>query len=226
MTSDPSGIRTGHFSFTLSWSNSLFPEYTRLVKLSRCLPSTPSWCYSAFVLRIHQAALSLFLLNNSVCIFQIHHAAVTQYFPNTPSWSNSVCIFPLVWEIELWTLVDSQIKTCSFVQSVFNLNFSADKCKDKTFLTVWRKYLTNLICPYLLRRDRSCIHLSVLLSFHNILYATYSRDLLYYLYTIDLHYGDMAHEYSTLPFLFDVCVTMHHWYNKISNQLDATMTVY
>jgi len=166
--------------------------------------------------------------SNSVYVFQIHHAALTQYFPNTPSWSNSVCIFPLVWEIEFWTLVGWQIKTCSFVvQSVFNLNFSADKCEDKTFLTVWRKYLTNLICPYLLRRDRSCIHLSVLVSFHNILYATYSRNLLCYLYALDdLHCGDMAQEYSTLPFLFHVCVTVHHLYNKINKQLYATITIY
>jgi hypothetical protein len=60
----------------------------------------------------------------------------------------------------------------------------------------------NLICPYLLRRDHSCIHLSVLVSFPNVLYATYSRDLLCYLYTLDaLHCGDMTQKYSTLHFL-------------------------
>ena len=26
------------------------------------------------------------------------------------------------------------------------------------------------------------------------------------------------------PFEFDVCVSVHHWYNKINNQLDATIT--
>ena len=25
---------------------------------------------------------------------------------------------------------------------------------------------------------------------------------------------------------FDVCMTVHHWYNNINNQLDATVTVY
>jgi len=25
---------------------------------------------------------------------------------------------------------------------------------------------------------------------------------------------------------FDICVTVHHWYNNINNQLDATITVF
>ena len=26
--------------------------------------------------------------------------------------------------------------------------------------------------------------------------------------------------------IFDICMTVHHWYNNINNQLDATITVY
>jgi len=31
---------------------------------------------------------------------------------------------------------------------------------------------------------------------------------------------------STLPAKSDVCMTVHHLYNNINNQLDATITVY
>jgi hypothetical protein len=31
---------------------------------------------------------------------------------------------------------------------------------------------------------------------------------------------------SLLRFFFHVCVTVHHWYSSINNQLDATITIY
>ena len=32
--------------------------------------------------------------------------------------------------------------------------------------------------------------------------------------------------YTKPPYSFGVCMTVHHWYNNINNQLDATITVY
>ena len=45
-----------------------------------------------------------------------------------------------------------------------------------------------------------------------------------------LHAGSLAvlrfDDWAGRGFKFDICVTVHHWYNNINSQLDATITVF